>query len=206
MRRVAARSEQPRGVLLHFTTWRDDHFCVATVFSDSATMLEGFMSFSAPEAQNEMVSSGHPMDLARDEYRLERMLVSDEVEAKPFSYVPAGKIAACSSEAAEIKLDVFRKLVEESGQLEEPVPGRLATIAYCLGDVVHAVDFWESRERGQAWYDESIYPTYERLRPGLITEETIEKSWLDLHSFVVSAPLGDPQRHFARAADGPLQV
>jgi hypothetical protein len=205
MRRVAERSEQPRGVLLHFTTWREDNFVVGTVFSDNATMLDGFIGFSAPEAQNEMVSSGRALDLTRDEYRLERLLVGDEVEAHPFTYVPAGEIAACSSDAAEITVEVYRKLVQESGQLERAVPGRLATIAYTLGDRVIAVDFWETRERGQHWYEQNIYPTYERLRPGMLTEETIEKSWMDLHSFVVSAPQGDPLRNFVRDADGPVQ-
>lgn len=206
MRRVAERSEQPRGVLMHFTTWRDDNFVIGTVFIDNATMFEGFVGFSAPEAQNEMVSSGRPLDLTRDEHRLERMLVADEVEARPLSYVPAGEIAACSSDASDISVDVFRKLVEESGQLEAAVPGRLATIAYRLGDNVHAVDFWENRERGQAWYEENVYPTYERLRPGLITEETIARSWMGLRSFVVCMPPGDPQRRFTRTTDGPFRL
>ena len=205
MARVAERSEQPRGVLMHFTTWRDDNFVVATVFRDSASMLEGFIGFSAPEAQNEMVSSGRALDLTRDEHRLERMLVADDVEAHPFTFVPAGKIAACSSDAAEISVDVFRKLVEASRQDAAAVPGRLATIAYRFGENVHAIDFWETRERGQKYYEENIYPTYERLRPGLITEETIEKSWMDLHSFVVCTPPGDPLRNFVRETDGPIQ-
>lgn len=206
MRRVAGRSEKPHGILLHFTTWRDDNFVVGTAFSDSAAMLDGFVGFSAPEAQNEMVSSGRPLDITRDEHRLERLWVADDVPARHFSYQPAGEIAACSSDAAAISVDVFRKLVEESGQLEQPVPDRLASIAYRIGDMVHAIDFWKTRELGQAWYEANVYPTYERLRPGLITEETIAKSWLELHSFVVCAPPGDPQRHFTRLEDGPLQV
>ncbi|MBJ7355140.1 MAG: hypothetical protein JHC98_09960 [Thermoleophilaceae bacterium] len=206
LRRVAARSEQPQGVLMHFTTWRDDNFVVGTVFRDSAAMLEGFLGFSAPEAQNEMVSSGRALDMSRDEHRLEKLLVSDEVEARPFTFVPAGAIAACSSDAADISIDVFRKLVEESGQLEQAVPGRLATLAYRIGDKVHAIDFWKDRERGQAWYEENVYPTYERLRPGRITEETIAKSWLELHSFVVCMPPEDPLRRFTRSVDGPFRI
>lgn len=206
MRRVAARAEQPHGILLHFTTWRDDAFVVGTVFSDSAAMLDGFVGYSAPESQNEMVSTGIALDISRDEHRLERLWVSDDVPARDFSCVPSDRIAACSSDAADIGIDVFRKLVEESGQLEEPVPGRLASVAYLRGTKVHAIDFWESRERGHEWYEGNVYPTYERLRPGLITEETIEKSWLELHSFVVCVPSGDPQRHFTRTEDGPLQV
>lgn len=206
MQRVAERSEQPRGVVMHFTTWRDDNFVVGTVFRDSASMLEGFIGFSAPEAQNEMVSSGRALDMSRDEHLLEKLLVSDEVEAKPFTFVPAGAIAACSSDAADISVDVFRKLVEESGQLEQAVPDRLATLAYRIGDNVHAIDFWKDRERGQAWYEENIYPTYERLRPGRITEETIAKSWLELHSFVVCIAPEDPLRRFTRSVDGPFRT
>lgn len=206
MQRIAERSEQPRGVLLHFSTRRDDNFLVGTIFIDSATMLEGFLGFSAPEAQNEMVSSGRAADISRDEYPLERLLVADEVEARPFSFQPAGEIAACSSDAANITVDVYRSLVAESGQNEAPVPGRLATIAYRVGDAVHAVDFWESRARGQSYYEEHVYPIYEEMRPGLITEETIEKSWMDLHSFIVCAPADHPQRHFMRSADGPFRA
>jgi hypothetical protein len=81
----------------------------------------------------------------------------------------------------------------------------MATIAYRVGNIVHAIDFWPSRAVGQAWYEENVYPTYERLRPGKLTAESVEKSWLNLHSFVVSAPSADPLRNFIRESDGPLQ-
>lgn len=206
MQRIADRSEQPRGVLLHFAALQNGKFLVGTIFRDNETMLEGFLGFTAPETQNEMVSSGRPADITRDQYPLERLLVADEVEARPFSFQPAGEIAACSSDAADIPIDVHRSLVAESGQNDAPVPGRLATIAYQVGAAVHAVDFWESRERGQAYYEEHVYPVYEELRPGRITEETIEKSWMKLHAFVVCSPADDPQRNFLRSTDGPVQV
>jgi hypothetical protein len=205
MRRVANRAEQPQGVLFHYSAVRGDRFIVGTVFRDNAAMLDGFIGFSAPEAQNEMVATGNAIDLTRDEYPLERMLVSPDVETHPFSLVPAGEIIACTSENAQMTIEHFRTLVRESGQLEAPVPGRLASIAYRVGDYAHAVDFWQTRDQGERWYDERVHPVYEKMRPGRITAETREASWMPLHTFLVAAAPEDSTRDFTRSADGPSQ-
>ncbi|MBJ7459842.1 MAG: hypothetical protein JHD02_11675 [Thermoleophilaceae bacterium] len=191
MARIAARTEQPRGILMHFSTMHSDGFRVGTVFADSDSMLDGFLGFSAPEAQNEMVASGHAADITRDEHSLERLLVSEEVEARPFSFVPSGEIAACSSEPPGVGIEAFRKSVEEAGPVSESVPGRLASIAYREGDMVQEIEFWDSRERGQRWYEENAHSN---------------QSWLQLNSFVVCAAQDDPVRRFTRKTDGPVQL
>lgn len=196
MRRIGRRDQQPHGIVFHFSLWSEETFQVGTVFGDSASMLDAFVGYSAPEAQNEIASLGLSVDVSRDEHRLERLWVSGIVPARIFTSVPASGIAAWSSKAADMSVEDYRKQTAEIGRFDDPVPGCMASLAYRLGDTVRTIDFWESREHGEDSYAAN----------GQLTDEALAKGWLDLNTLVVCVPPNDPQRNFTRTEDGPVQV
>jgi hypothetical protein len=206
MRRVAARSEQPRGVLLHYGLIIGGRFQMGTVFRDAATMTEGFVSFSAPEAQNEMRATGRSIDISRDEYQLERLRIEPQVAARPFGLVPAGDLAVASSDGAGLTIDAYHAIAEQTGWLDEPQPGRLAHLAFRVGEHITMLEFWESRQQGHDLYMERIAGPLDEQLPGVRTDEKTDAAWLALHSFVVCVPPGDPTRDFLRTAPGPQSV
>jgi hypothetical protein len=206
MQRVADRREQPQGVLMHFTTRLNGAFIVATVFRDVATMTEGFVAFSAPEAQNEMVATGRALDLTRDEFRLERLFVEPGVEAHQFSLVPADGIVAFTAQAITPSIETYREISRTRGYFDGPAEGRIAHIAHDSGDGVRLMTFWRSRELGERWYERHLFEQLSQLEPGKVTDETVDASWLEINTFLVSAAADDPIRNFAREAVGPSDV
>lgn len=206
MRRVANRSAQPHGVTMHWTAAGPTEFQVNTVFRDNDAMLEGFLQFSAPEAQNEMLATGWAVDMTRETYELERVYVEQDVESNAFSLVLADGITACTSEFAAPKRETYNEIVERGGWFSESVPGRIAHVAYTTPSGLVATTFWRSRELGQRWYEEHLYEQVEELEPGSVTPEGLEASWLELHSFLVLVDQDDPQRHFVRTMSGPTSV
>jgi hypothetical protein len=203
MRRVAERHEQPRGVMLHYSaTWLDSFF-VGTVFRDSASMLEGFVGYSAPEAQNEMVATGRTSDMSRHEFQLERLLVEPSVEPLPFANVPADGIIAFTAEALLPSIETYREIARRPGYFDQPAEGRIAHIAHHSPVGVRLMTFWRSREAGERWNEEHLYGPLRELEPGKLTDDTIEASWLELNSFVVCVAKDDPTRNFVRDSAGP---
>jgi len=201
MQRVAARSDQPQGVLLHFSADGPNGFLVGTVFRDSASMTEAFVQYSAPEAQNEMVATGNAVDMTREQYELERIFVEDEVEPEAFSLVPAEGITAFTSELVGPSLASYREISRRGDWYSRSVEGRIAHIAYSTPSGVNATTFWRSRADGERWYEQHLGATLDELEPGKMTPERREASWLTLHSFLVSIPKGDPVRHYTREID-----
>lgn len=198
MARIAQRSEQPQGVMLHYsTTWRDSFF-VGTVFRDTASMRDGFVGYSAPEAENEMVATGLALDMSRQEFQLERLYVEQDVDSVPFSFVPAGDIIAFTTEALLPSIETYRELASRPGFFDEPAEGRIAHIAHHAPTGVRSMTFWRNRDAGERWNEANLYGPLSELEPGKLTEETIEASWLELNSFVVCAAKDDPIRDFVR--------
>lgn len=203
MGRIAERSEQPRGVMLHYsTTWLGSFF-VGTVFRDSASMHDGFVGYSAPEAENEMVATGLALDMSRHEFQLERLFVEPEVEPLPFSYVPADGVIAFTAEALLPSLETYREIARRPGYFDQPAEGRIAHIAHHSPVGVRLMTFWRSREAGERWNEEHLYGPLRELEPGKLTDDTIEASWLELNSFVVCVAKDDPTRNFVRDSSGP---
>lgn len=206
MQRIAGRADQPQGVLMHYSGVRGGEFLVGTVFRDQAAMFEGFVSFSALESQNVMIETGRAMDLTRDEYPLIRLYVEEGIESHPFSMVPAGGIAASTSDVLKMTPEDYRRLGEETGWFESPIPGRIAHLAYASGEHVTTVEFWESQSAGEQAYRARAHAAYERHHPGELTEQKRVSTWFGLHSFLVSAPAGDPVRGFLREVEGPTTI
>lgn len=206
LERISQRREQPQGILMHFSAARGDEFVVWTVFRDSAAMLEGFIAFSAMESQNEMVEQRLAFDMTRDTYQLIRMYVEDDVEARPFAFVPGGGVALCTSDLLTMAPDSYRELGRETGWFESSIPGRIAHLAYEVDGHVSTLEFWENREAGQAAYRARGHDAYERHHPGELTEDVLEASWLEPHTFVVSAERSAPERAFLREVSGPTTV
>lgn len=204
--RIADRREQPQGVLLHFSAERGDEFIVGTVFRDNAAMLEGFLAFSSMESQNELVSRGVAFDMTRDTFPLIRMFVEEDVGAKPFSLVPAGEIALCTSHLLTMAPDAYRQMGVESGWFDSPIPGRIAHLAFEDAGHVSTMEFWETREAGEQAYRERAHAIYERHHPGELTEEVLQASWLAPHSFLVVSEPGDRVRTFLREVSGPTTI
>jgi hypothetical protein len=206
MRRVAERSEQPQGVLMHFTTIWSESFIVGTVFRDSASMLDGFIGYSAPEAQNEMVATGRPTDMSRSEFQLERMYVEAAVEPHAFSYVPADGMVAFTSDAFLPSIETYREVSNQQGHFDTPAEGRVAHIAHHSPDGVRLMTFWRSRELGERWNEQHVYGRLSELEPGKVTEEKIDASWLDIVTFLVTVDNADPTRDFVRESAGPSRI
>jgi hypothetical protein len=207
MTRVAARAEQPRGVLLHFSAPRADEFILGTVFRDHETMAEGFLRYTATEAQNEMLERGEAVDITRDQFQLERLFVQADVTPESFSLQPVEGVAAMTSDHVSLDLAKYHALADEIGNYKQPVAGRLAHVAYSDKDgMVRLFEFWSSREIGQAWYDEHANSVFERMNPGQLTTEVRDASWLDVHSFLVTPDADDLSRDFVRRASGPSSV
>jgi hypothetical protein len=204
--RVSRRREQPQGILMHFAAERGDEFVIWTVFRDNAAMLEGFVAFSAMESQNEMVERGIAFDMARDTYPLLRMYVEQGVTAHRFANVPAGNIGLCTSDLLRMTPDSYRAMGRETGWFDTPIPGRIAHVAHELGGHVATLEFWETREAGEAAYRERAHAAYERHHPGELSDEVLKASWLTPHSFVVTAEPGDGVREFLRETSGPMKV
>jgi hypothetical protein len=206
MRRVAERREQPQGVLLHYTCHWGDAFIVGTVFRDIASMTEGFVGFSAPEAQNEMVETGLAQDMSRQEFRLERMFVEPGVEAQPFGFVEPAGVIAFTTEAIMPSIETYREIARQPGFFDKPADGRIAHIAHISPTGVRVMTFWRSRAQGERWNEEHLYGPLAELEPGKLTEESREAAWLEIDSFLVAAAADDPTRNFVRAATGPSTV
>lgn len=203
MRRVADRREQPQGVMLHYTTLWQDAFVVGTVFRDSAAMLDGFVAFSAPEAENEMVATGRAQDMTRDEFELERLFVEPDVEAQPFAYVPRAGVTAFIAESIMPSIETYREIGRQPGFFDAPAEGRLAHIAHNSPSGVRLMTFWKSRELGERWNEKHLYGPLAELEPGKVTPEALDASWIDIHSFLVAIDEDDPARNFVRDASGP---
>lgn len=207
MARVEERAEQPAGVLMQFSAEREDDFMIGTAFRDQETMAEAFLRFTSIESQNEMISRGVPVDITRDQFQLDRLYVEPDVELRPFGPSPVDGIAAMTSEVVEIDLAEYHALADEVGNFRQPVPGRLAHLAYSDPDgKVRLFEFWRAREIGQAWYDQNANDIFDRMHPGALTPEVQSSSWLDIHSFMVTPELGGLTRHFERQASGPSAV
>ncbi|MGH2551885.1 MAG: hypothetical protein ACRDHN_21065, partial [Thermomicrobiales bacterium] len=194
------------GVLMHYTTVWHGSFIVGTVFRDTDSMVQGFLSYSAPESQNEMISSGVSLDLSRDEFRLERLFVEPEVESSPFSLVPAGGIIAFTGEQILPSIETYRQIASTSGYFDSAAEGRLAHLAHISPQGVRTMTFWRTRELGERWNEQHLYGPLNELEPGKLTDEAIEASWLDINSFVVTIDRNDPTRNFEREAAGPSNV
>lgn len=203
MRRVAERREQPQGVMMHYTAFWRDAFIVATVFRDTASMLDGFVSYSAPEAQNEMVATGIAQDMSREEFRLERLFVEPDVEPQPFALVPPAGIVAFTGETILPSIETYRAIAGRPGFFDAPAEGRLAHIAHSSPSGVRSLTFWRSRELGDRWNAEHLYGPLNELEPDKLTDEIIESSWLEINSVLVTVPKDDPTRNFVRESAGP---
>lgn len=206
MRRIAERSEPPPRPLLHFTGLRGDEFLVGTVFLDPRAMNDMFTGYTAPESTSEMNATSVPVDIARFEYELDQLYIEDGVATSPFGFVPANGIAACTSEVVAPSPETYWQVVESGRWFEQPVPGRIAHIAYRSGEAMHAIGFWESREIGSAWYRENMHAAMESREPGRIDEAAIEASWIDLDTFHISDSIDPPMRHFVRKSTGPVSM
>lgn len=204
--RIAHRREQPQGVLLHFSAQRGGEFIVGTVFRDNASMLEGFLAFSSMESQNVMVERGAAFDLTRDTYPLERLFVEPGVATMPFGMSPAGSVVAKTSELDPLDLARYHQVTRELGWFDKHVPGRICHLAYSDQGRVRTIDFWESREIGQAVYEDQAYPAFDLLHPGERSAERGEASWMELHTFLVENNANDVARHFVRETSGPVAI
>ena len=70
---------------------------------------------------------------------------------------------------------------------------------------MHSLNFWTSREAGEAWYRERGAANLETVSPGVWSEEKLAAAWVDLHTFVTTVPAGDELREFRRRAGGPQE-
>lgn len=204
-RRIAARNDPPRGILLHFSAVSDERLLVGTAFRDPASMVDTFVGYTALEAQNELLESGVSFDLTRDEHPLERLFIEDDVPSQPFGLIAAGEIAAFSSEFVKIDVAEYRALTQKIGSFDGPLEGRIAHVAFSQNEQIHAIDFWATRAAGQAWYDRHAELAAEHIEEAKLPE-IVTAGWIDLHSFFISAPQNDPIRKFYRTASGPVDA
>jgi hypothetical protein len=195
--RIAGRTEQPEGVLFHFSGMRGPQFLVGTAFSDRAFMQRGFMNYVAPETTGAIVDTGAAIDLERDEYELEHLHVPASVPPSPFQNVPAGGIVAHSSDHMSTR-DLYWATVNKGGLFLSETPGLVAHVAFNKGEYVAVFDFWESRAIGEAWYAEKIAAAGDEVTRKLLAGAPWNEGWIDLHSFLVAAPADDPLRDFRR--------
>lgn len=199
MRRIAAHDDHPSGMLMHFTATRDGEFNAWSVFRDRDAMLEAFLAYSSRDAQAEMLARGLAFDITRDEFPLLRIFIEPGVDVSRLAFKPVGEIAATSSDVVTVDVERYYQLTDAIGLFDEPVAGRLAHVAFSdRSGKVDSFDFWESRRTGQDWYDANANAVFERLNPGELTPEVNAASWIDLHSFVVTATGGDAGRHYVR--------
>lgn len=203
--RVFARDEQPRGVLMHYSAIYRDQIHVCTVFSDRVAMQEAFVNFSALEAENEMIASGVSFDLDRTEYELERLHVWPCVEPEQFSAKPAGSICAITSELLALSPTEYREIEKKRGWGEQDVPGRLAHLAFRRGESMFTTTFWESRAAGEGFYRRFLGHQVESTFPGRSSSLSFDKSWMDVHTFVVTLPKDHKIRDYAREHSGPSE-
>lgn len=206
MRRILARDRLPRGVLLHFAGVLNGELQIADSFADADAMSETFAQYTAPEAQNVMLETGAPFDLARDEYELERFVIDPAVADGSYRTGADGTIAAISNELAAMDLDGYHALLDQIGWFSDPPAGRLAHLAYNHGGQLRAIDFWESRAVGEPVYFERVLPEFERRFPGQLGNGLFESSWIDVRGFLAMPPGDAVGYDFTRPRSGPLET
>lgn len=203
MRRVLLRSEQPTGLLMHFTESRPDEFVVWTAFRDIDAMTYAFTAFSSVEAQNEMVASGRTYDLKRSEYPIEQIFIDPDYELRPFQLTGIDGLAAIRTRTVTLDLDEYHSLLAATGRFERPVPGLVAHVSYSEEGRVHLIDFWTDRAAGDAWYGEHFagitrQPTFAELTP-----QTLAAGWFEPPTFLATPALEELGRRYIRHAPGP---
>lgn len=196
---IVERPEQSSGMLMHFTIVRDGEFTSWSVFRDHPTMLEAFLSYSSREAQAEILAQGEAFDITRDEYPLERLVIDPGVATQPLQFAPSAEIAVTTSDVVTGDVEKYRELTAAIGGYDRPVEGRLAHLAYVEpSGRVHALDFWETRAAGAAWYKANANEAFERFYPQTHAADVADASWLALQTFVVTPGADEYGRHFVR--------
>ncbi len=208
MRRIAERREPPPTPMIHFAgiRGRNREFVVGTAFETPADMMRMFAEYTTTESTSVMLDEHSPVDISREEHSLEHLYIEEGLPSHGFGFRSAGTVAACTSEVVGPSHLNYWKVVDELGWFEKPVPGRIAHIAYRVGDAVNAIGLWESQEIGHQWYQENLVERFEELEPGKIDDETIADSWISLDSFVITVPQGDANRNFVRSRSDRSEV
>lgn len=206
MRRIAQRSEPPPMPPLHFSGLRAGEFLLGTVFIDPRAMSDMFTGYTVPESSKEMNAAGTPIDIARFEYEVDQLYIEASAPTAPFGLVDAGGIAACTLEVVAPSPESYWQVVENGHWFDEPIPGRIAHVAYRSGEAMHAIGFWESREIGHAWYLENMFDAMDGLEPGKLEQQALDASWLELDTFFIAENIEGPLRNFARKTEGPVSI
>lgn len=201
--RIDARGEPHRGVLLQCTVNTSEGVLAVTVYRDKDSQLENFKSFFVAEAQNEMIESGETYDITRQEFELQRLFIDPDIKGDRLAIRAETAVVAGTTELTEFSPDDYRELIDGARWLDQPVPGRIAHLAWAQGEQLFATDFWETREDGELWYKSlrlaelgSQFPKMSRAAPP-------RSWWRELHSFTVVAEQGAVLRDFTRLAGGP---
>lgn len=203
LERIAERDEKPRGIELHFSGARGGEFIVGTLFRDRELANAGFINFVAPETARETAETGNAVDLTRDVYEIIHIHVSDAIEGETFRAAPADGLVASFSDNFQISTENYWELVGSEDWSDSVAAGRVAHLAYSDGENVHSINFWTSREAGEQWYRQRGISALEELQPGDWSEEKMAATWVDLHTFVVTAEPGSEMRDFRRRGRGP---
>lgn len=205
--RAIVAKREPRGVLFQFCGLREDECILGTAFSSHGAMAAGFSDFLVPGIMQDIEQGGRPFDFDRDEHEIEHLFISDRLNASELALIDAGEMFACISDRALPTVANYWKVVDGGGWFGPDAP-QLAHVAYRKGPHVFAIDIWENRQTGDAFYAEHLHRQLEELQPGQLSDEIRAGSWIDLKTFLVMAPKDDALRHFRRpdADFGPSKI